>query len=214
MDLLGALARHPNLANLVLQSATVEKKTRFDTYGGNPRNHDLVLRATTTDGEPVVVCVEAKAGEELGETVAKQIKAAKKARKANPRSNAPARIDDLVKRLCRLTTREPKIAALRYQLLTGWAGTLADAEGAAHAVFVLHEFHTNRRPEDRSTINGTDLALFAEVVLGYHLPGAEAIPWCVRVPDVEGIPASLYVAHVVTDLRDDAIAVATIDRRN
>jgi hypothetical protein len=29
------------------------------------------------------------------------------------------------------------------------------------------------------------------------------------VPDVEGILAALYVAHVVTDLRDEAIAAAT-----
>ena len=34
-------------------------------------------------------------------------------------------------------------------------------------------------PHDKSAVNGTDLALFAEVVLGYHLPSAEAIPWCV-----------------------------------
>ena len=209
MDPLGALAKHRSLANLVVRSATVEKKTRFDEYRGSPRNHDLVLLAATADGEPVVVCVEAKAGEELGETVAKQIKAANRAEEANPRSSAPARIDDLVRRCCRLTKDDPKVAALRYQLLTAWAGTLADAEGAAHAVFALHEFRTNRRPHDKSAINGADLAMFAEVVLEYHLPGAEAIPWCVRAPDVEGIPAALYVAQVVTDLRDDAIAVAT-----
>ena len=103
--------------------------------------------------------------------------------------------------------RRPKGCGARYQLLTAWAATLADAAGAAHAVFARHEFRTNRRPHDKSAINGADLALFAEVVLEYPLPGAEAIPWCVRVPDLEGIPAALYVAHVATHLRDDAIAV-------
>jgi hypothetical protein len=158
LDLLGALAKHRNLTNLVVQSATVEKKTRFDNYGGNPRNHDLVLHAATADGAPVVVCVEAKAGEKLGKTVAEETTAARKAKEANRRSNAPARIDDLVKRLCRLPQDDTKVAAMRYQLLTGWAGTLADAEGAAHAVFALHEFRTDQRPDDKSAINGADLA--------------------------------------------------------
>jgi hypothetical protein len=84
LDLLGALATHPDLANLAVRQVTVEAKAHFDTYGGNVRNHDLVLRASTTGGEPVVVCVEAKAGELLGATVAEQAQAAEKAVRANP----------------------------------------------------------------------------------------------------------------------------------
>ena len=72
LDLLGALATHARLRHVALRSATVEARTSFDAYGGNVRNHDLVVRAVTADGEPVVVCVEAKAGEPLGATVAEQ----------------------------------------------------------------------------------------------------------------------------------------------
>src|SRR4051812_20423270 len=68
LDLLGALATHTNLAGLTVRSATVEAKATFDAHGGNVRNHDLVVHAATADGEPVVVCVEAKAGEPLGAT--------------------------------------------------------------------------------------------------------------------------------------------------
>jgi hypothetical protein len=182
LDLLGALATHPTLSDLTVQSATVEKKTSFDRHGGNVRNHDLVLRAMTTSGEPVVVCVEAKAGEGLGETVAKQAQAAKTARAGNPRSNASARIEDLVKRFCRFTQDDERVAALRYQLLTAWAGTLADAAEASHAVFALHEFRTNEHPRDRSEINEAELARFANVVLGCELPDPRTIPWCIRVP--------------------------------
>src|SRR4051794_33765994 len=72
LDILGVLRTHPDLANLTVQRATVESTATFDTYGGNVRNHDLVLHAETADGEPVVVCVEAKAGEPLGATLAEQ----------------------------------------------------------------------------------------------------------------------------------------------
>jgi hypothetical protein len=186
-------------------SATVEAKTTFDAYGGNVRNHDLLLRAVTAAGEPVVVCVEAKAGEPLGATVAEQARSAKKARAANPNSNASTRLADLQKRLCRYPLDDPRVALLRYQLLTAWAGTLAEASEAAHAVFVLHEFRTDQRPEDMAGASDAELERFADAVLGCQLPDHDAMPWCVDVPRVASIDAQLYVAHVVTDLRSSTI---------
>ena len=208
LDLLGALATHPDLDPLTVRRATVEAKVAFDAYGGNVRNHDLLLHAATAGGEPVVVCVEAKAGEPLGATVAEQARAAAKAKQANPNSNAPARLTDLVTRLCRYSLDDARVGATRYQLLTAWAGTLADAADAAHAVFVLHEFRTDQRPEDKSLVNGAELARFADTVLACELPARDKVPWCVRVPAVAGIRAALYVAHVVTDLRGVALAPA------
>jgi hypothetical protein len=205
VDLLGALSAHPNLGDLSMLTATVEAKTTFDAYGGNVRNHDLLLRAVTADAEPVVVCVEAKAGEPLGATVAEQARNAEKARAVNPNSNASTRLADLQKRLCRYPLDDPRVALLRYQLLTAWAGTLAEASQAAHAVFVLHEFRTDQRPEDKAAANGAELARFADAVLGCQLPDHDAIPWCVDVPGVANLDAQLYVAHVVTDLRSSTI---------
>lgn len=210
LDLLGTLATHPQLARLTVQDATVEARTGFDTYGGNVRNHDLVLHAATVDDEPIVVCVEAKAGEPLGATVAEQWRAAEKAKQANPNSNALARLSDLVTRLCRFPREDARVAALRYQLLTAWAGTVVDAAKAAHAVFALHEFRTDERPDDKSSANAAELARFADAVLGCELPGLHAVPWCVRVPDLDGVDAALYVAHVVTDLRRVALGPPSI----
>lgn len=204
-DLLGALATNPRLGDVVVRSATVEARTSFDAYGGNVRNHDLVVRAVTADGEPVVVCVEAKAGEPLGATVAEQARAGAEAKHANPNSNASARLAGLVTRLCRYAIDDPRVATLRYQLLTAWAGTLTDAAEAAHAVLALHEFRTDERPEDKSLLNGAELARFADAVLGCELPAPSIVPWCMRVPDAGGIDAALYVAHVVTDLRGVAL---------
>jgi hypothetical protein len=152
---------------------------------------------------------EAKAGEHLGATVAQPIKAAAKAKEANPHSHASARFADLVSRFCRFPIDDPRVGALRYQLLTAWAGTPGDAAQAAHAVFALHEFRTDDRPDDKSALNGADLARFADAVLDCELPDASAIRSCVRVPDVEGVPAALCVAHVVTDLRGAAVATGS-----
>lgn len=205
LDLLGALGTHPALAQLTVESATVEGKAAFDAHGGNVRNHDLVLRAATAAGESVVVCVEAKAGEPLGATVAEQAKAARNARAKNPNSKSEVRITELVSRLCRYPISDSRAGAIRYQLLTAWAGTLADATEMSHAVFALHEFRTDERPDDKSSANNDELARFADAVLGCELPTAGPLPWCVRVPDACGVKAALYVAHLVTDLRRTAL---------
>jgi hypothetical protein len=207
LDLLGALATDPALGGLTVDRVTVEAKARFDSYAGNVRNHDLVLAAVTSTGEQVVVCVEAKAGEPLGATVAQQARAAKRAKSNNERSQADARLNDLVARLCHYPPEDERVLRLRYQLLTAWAGTLTDAGavGVSHAVFAVHEFRTDQRPDDKSRANRAELDLFANVVLGCELPARPA-PWCFAVPDVAGVRATLHVAHVVTDLRADALA--------
>ena len=134
MDLLAALETHPELVDLVIHDGIVEMKSTFDDRGGNARNHDLVVHASTASGEPVAVFVEAEAGEPLGETVAKQRVMAANAKEKNDRSKAEKRLVDLVDSLGR---GDPRIQDVRYQLLTAWAGTLASASGFKHAVLAV-----------------------------------------------------------------------------
>ena len=204
LDLFEGLATHPDLASLRAVDVVVEAKATFDAHGGNVRNHDLVLHARTPDDESLVVCVEAKAGESLGDSIKEQRERADRAQRKNDRSQARARLDDLLDRFCEGSTDAERTGALRYQLLTGWAGTLADAASATHAVFAIHEFRTDERPDDRSAHNRIELDRFAELVLGCELPGRMP-PWCARVPDVKEVKAKLYIAHVVTDLRREHI---------
>jgi hypothetical protein len=204
LDALGALATCPDMGDVRIEDVTAEAKSRFDKYGGNVRNHDLVLRGTN-NGEPLVVCVEAKAGEPLGATVAEQTVAAAEAMQVNRRSNASARVSELVTRLCRFPIEDARVGQLRYQLLTAWAGMLTDAAGASHAVLMVHEFRTDQRPDDESAHNGAELVRFGQVVLGCELP--RVLPWCVRVPPAPGVNAALYVAHVVTDARREALEI-------
>jgi hypothetical protein len=204
LDLLGTLSTVPALRSFVPREAVVEARATFDDHGGNVRNHDLVLRGQTRDGDEVVVCVEAKAGEPLGATLAEQLAAAEQALTKNPRSKAVARVGDLVERFCREGIADQATAALRYQLLTAWAGTLADALDVQHAVFAVHEFRTDQRPEDKSKTIGDELIAFGKVVLGCELPTAGSTPWCVpvQVPDAD---AQFYLAHLVTDLRSETV---------
>ncbi len=62
VDLLSALGTRSELAGMTVNEVKVEARSRIDGYRGNVRNHDLLVRGTTVAGEPVVVCVEAKAG--------------------------------------------------------------------------------------------------------------------------------------------------------
>ena len=140
--------------------------------------------------------------------MAEQVVAARKAEAANPRSRASARLTDLVSRLCRYPIDDVRVGALRYQLLTSWAGTLAEAAHVSQAVFVLQEFRTEERPDDKSSLNGAELARFADAVFGCELPAAAAIPWCVRLPDIAGVDAALR-SHVVTDLRHSRLVPRT-----
>ena len=162
LDLTAARTTHEDLGGLTIHEATVEMKSTFDARGGNARNHDLVVRASTATGEPVKVFVEAKAGEPLGESVAKQRVIAAKAKQKTPNSKAEQRLDDLVTGFGR---GDPRIENVRYQSLTAWAGTLADSAGCKHAVLAIHEFRTDARPKDKSPVNGKALDLFADVVL-------------------------------------------------
>ena len=50
LDLLTALETHPELANLMIHDGIVEMKSTFDERGGNTRNHDLVVHASTPVG--------------------------------------------------------------------------------------------------------------------------------------------------------------------
>jgi hypothetical protein len=151
----------------------------------------------------VIVCVEAKAGESLGASVAAQRQQAEAPLDRNPRSNAAQRLDDLLERFCRYPADDPRTNVLRYQLLTGWAGTLTDAAGHRHAVFAVHEVRTDELPDNKTGHNRQALDRFADAVLGCELPDADP-PWCMRVPKVDGVDAKLYLSHVMTDLRSAA----------
>ena len=175
VDLASLLAGAPTLHGLTIETAIAEAQTRFDDHGGGPRNHDLLLIGRSAAG-PIVIGIEGKADETYGQTVAAYKAAADKKVQLEQPTNAPDRLKDLLEDLVDSTLAErPELAALRYQLLTGLAGTLTEAQDVnGHAVFVVHEFVTSLTERRKREANHAALRLAVQALFGVDAPDAPA----------------------------------------
>ena len=218
IELMGAIRDEPAFDGLKLTGVVAEAQSPVDGYRG-PRSHDAVVHGVLPDGVRVVVCVEAKAGEDFGGTVAQQIAAAESAQRRaeaeHKMSNAPARIEGLLKRFLGAAASDATVHRHPYQLLTALAGTLSEAAAheAGHAVLFVHEFLTDQR-RDATVLDDhlDDLQRFSTAVFGVEVPGHRALPWCLPVPSLPEAPAlRLYLAHAVTDLRERALSNRGVD---
>lgn len=205
------LGVRPEFAGLVLERGIAEKKTRFDENPRGPRNHDLLVEATTDEG-PVVIGVEGKADEPFDASLSEWRQTALARR---PTSGAPKRLDGLTASFFGTTLDEdtgtPPLAGLGYQLLSALAGTLADAKqvGAVRAVVLIHEFVTAETADDKHELNEAALDAFIWRLSGQRdLPrtgGSDA--WTTDPIDVRGdgrwrpkiLP--VHVAKLVTRTR-------------
>lgn len=208
VDVHAALSGQPALEGFVIDDLIVEAQANVDGYSGGRRNHDVVLRGHTATGERTVVCIEAKAGESLGDTISGQIASAKKAELKNDRSNAVKRVDELVDRFVPAGTRAEAVGALRYQLFTALAGTISEAQtaGAGNAVVLVHDFRTDQRPNAAALEHDGEMSAFSNTVFGKGTPLSKGNPWCAQVGVVADAPGvNLYLAHVITDLRAETV---------
>jgi hypothetical protein len=195
--------------NLLVNLAHPEHGIVFDDCGGEPRNADLAFVGEGSSGR-VAVTIEAKADEPFGETVGEALAAALERAAKNPRSRGVDRIVGLARALFGgQKDARPPIVALRHQLLTGLAGTLAYAAETQStlAVFVVHEFVTNQTSDDKHAANAADLNLFlrrlspdAGIPLETgRLLGPLVVPGGSLVPTNIGV----LIGKVVTDVRSN-----------
>ena len=198
-ELVTLFQSHPAMGTLVLEAGIPEVETGLDNYGGEGRHHDLILLGQA-GGVRTLVTIEAKADEEFGPVIEDYL-----AEKAGTSSNVPARID----LLCRSIFGRPvyeELGQLRYQLLHGVAGTLIEAEnqGAAQAVFVVHEFLSDQTKPDKVERNRRDLDRFVHQLPGFRdaclEPGQLLGP--IQVPGGEFVPSDipLFIGKVTTQL--------------
>jgi hypothetical protein len=162
------LLSHPRLQGLELIYGAPEHETSLPEKGEG-RNHDLWL-VGKTQRESVTICVEAKADEPFGnETVAEYRTAALQRRERGESTRAPERIDAL---LDMVGKEKSNWGAVRYQLLTAVCGTVLQAkeDSSDLAVFVVHEFHTDKTRAENIQRNREDLETFL-TVLGIASPG-------------------------------------------
>lgn len=93
-ELIQLLDSHEGTTRIVILSGITEHETTLPFGNRGPRCHDLALRAEQ-DGCAVTVCIEAKADESFGGTVAKELINARK----RPVTRFPERLDWLTRSL-------------------------------------------------------------------------------------------------------------------
>lgn len=186
-------ASHPLTQNVAISSGTVEHATPLPFGPGGPRCHDLALQAHN-GGDLVTICIEAKADEPFGGCVANELVEARK----RPSTKFPERLDWLSRSLLGIaafngadrTSLNPAAAILPYQLLTGIAGTLveADRQGCGLAIFVVHEFRSHATDDERMRENAKTLDGFINLL------------WATNEHDRE-CPPHLCPGHLIGPVR-------------
>jgi hypothetical protein len=162
-ELKALLESNPATRNFHLSIALPELRSHFDRHG-RPSNIDLLL-VGSCNRKRTVVGIEAKADEPFSEH---QIGAYRDAKKSKPKpSNVPARIDGICTALFGGTFEEkPRLRDLWYQLLSGLAGTLAEAKrrGATQCVFAVHQFNSSRLNRKKLAVSEEAYRRFVEAL--------------------------------------------------
>jgi Domain of unknown function (DUF6946) len=206
-ELAALLATHLDTNGATMASAEPECRIYFDKLGGEPRNADVAAIADHPAGR-LAINIEAKADETFGDLVRDVLQAAVKKIANDERTNSVIRIQQLASAILPPPTNATShLGDLRYQLLTGIAGALAFAikAEANRAVFIVHEFVTNRTDDSRHQANARDLDAFVarltEARLSSLPPGTLHGPFTVPGADLFPNPPALYIGKAVRDLR-------------
>lgn len=165
------LESHEATRGTVIIKGWTEHETALPPPGSRgPRCHDLALIAEQ-GGRHVTICIEAKADEPFGGTVAEEFQRAKE----RQGSQFPDRLDWLSRSLLGLpafndgdrNTVSEQVRDLPYQLLTAMVGTLveAKAQSSTTAVFVVHEFRTTLTTDVKTKRNARELDNFLRLLL-------------------------------------------------
>ena len=153
------------------QRATPEFRAKFDSHRGNPSNLDLGIWGNAGPEASLFLGVEAKVDEPFGaETLCKRHQSAVQEREANPRSKAINRVNDLM-RVYFSDSRHPcnsQLSNIRYQLLTGTAGTVAVE--ADVSVFYVVVFKTGECDEEKGQVNTMAYERFLNAANAKSLP--------------------------------------------
>lgn len=190
------------LRGFTLATLRPEHETKLDEYGRG-RQHDAVAYGLA-GGRTVVVCVEAKADESFGKTIAEEL-ASGQAKLANGKNT------NIVKRIHALVLKvfgrevDAQLGALRYQLLHATAGALIESEEADIGAFIVHEFvsrsrDAKSRDAKRVETNHEDFSKFVRLLTGTPdvVPGAM---YPVKLPNApETASPRLFVGKVSTHL--------------
>jgi len=200
------LRSHPDLKGIVIERAHPERQIPFDDLPGEPRNADLAIEAHDAEGS-VAITIEGKADESFDRPVSAVLQSAVRRIAADERTGAVRRVEFLSEALLpQWRSGLPHVGDLRYQLLTGIAGTLAWARElrAARAVFAVHEFVTDQTSDVKHAQSACDLNQFLERLTDGAIRNLaeDALVGPIRVPGNARIPCMpLYIGKAVRNTR-------------
>lgn len=175
------------MPDLRLHTGLAEHVTALDSFSGEGRNHDMVLLGQCGNSRQVLIGLEAKADEPFDDTIATRLEK-NRDKIESGMSNVGKRIENLGKALFG-SSFSSEDSHLRYQLMTGAAGTLAEARlrGADVAVFLVYEMTSSACKPANLARNATDFATFiqrfgapidgegAALYGPFHVPGNDTI---------------------------------------
>jgi hypothetical protein len=199
---------HPDIGGVVVRTAMPEHRVRFDKLRGEPRNADVAVLGDHPAGS-IAISIEAKADERFDRLVDDVLLDVAKKIGEDHRTNRITRIQQLAASMLPPTVPGScRLGLLRYQLLTAVAGALAfaiDAK-AGRAVFVVHEFVTDKTNDAKQAANARDLDAFitrltagAETcVPAGHLVGPVRVPGSPLFPS----PPPWYIGKAVRIVRE------------
>jgi len=156
-----------------IKSGRTQHETPLPFSDRAPRCHDLALLAERY-GWVTASCVEAKADEPFGRTVAEELQEARNRRG----TRFPERLDWLTSSLLGIPAfRDAErlelsdaVADLRYQLFTAVAGTLIEAQArqATKAILLVHEFRTRATVDAKLQDNAEALNRFLSLSYSHN----------------------------------------------
>lgn len=202
------LRSNADLQNVVLDAVEPEARVSFDTRRGEQRNADVAFTGHDDSGS-VVGTVEATADEPFGPRVSDVLSIALERAVSNPRSSGIDGVVELLRGLVPPKTSDTaSVVELRYQLLTGVAGSLALAakHRADRAIFIVHVFETDKTSLRELAANAEDICQFVRRLSSGSVARLEEGilhgPIQVRGEALAARPAALYVGKVTRRLSD------------
>jgi hypothetical protein len=198
LPVLTLLESHRATSGLRISRVEPEVRLKFDDYGGNTRNSDVVVYGQGDAGK-VVIAIEAKADEPFDRR-----SLAEAARSStSERSNLPARADELSRRLfgSDLAELDENQRDVPYQLAHGPIAAALEAErvGASTAVFAVHEFRTDETDDALMKENNRAWAQ-AMLLLSDGDPTVGVLSELRLADPPEGV--TLLIGKARSDLRD------------
>lgn len=171
-DLLTLVRAHRLTEAFEPATAIPECPTHLRGEAGGRRKHDLVILGMAASRR-VLIGVEAKTDEPFDEPLKKRVRRAQGMIARGEPTNQLKRIERLVWALFDRPafigdTLEPALAPIPYQLISGLAGTLyeADNRGADLAVFAIHTFHSAALDAAAVSANRDAVSRFAALIAG------------------------------------------------